>query len=286
MTFWFKEAFRLAGRSKSSTSLSVISTALAVLLITASYLLVQLSDRIAERLSGDLTLELFLEPNLQNTEVNKIKRLLEGYPQIRKLDFIDKDEAARRFISETGEDFRKILDYNPLPASFVLYLSSIPDNSEDINSLVKELNAVPGVDEVVYKTEFIKRIAAVIEKFKLYIFIAAVALVLISVYMIFSTTKLILNSLHDEIETMKLVGAGIPTIKMPLIINSIFTGALAGLIAGAVFYLMQDYIVKLSKLFSFISAEKYFYMIAMIAAGSLLGLFVTLFATRKLSLRI
>ncbi|GAB4294950.1 MAG: permease-like cell division protein FtsX [Ignavibacteriaceae bacterium] len=286
MTFWFKEAFRLAGRSKSSTSLSVISTALAVLLITASYLLVQLSDRIAERLSGDLTLELFLEPNLQNTEVNKIKRLLEGYPQIRKLDFIDKDEAARRFISETGEDFRKILDYNPLPASFVLYLSSIPDNSEDINSLVKELNAVPGVDEVVYKTEFIKRIAAVIEKFKLYIFIAAVALVLISVYMIFSTTKLILNSLHDEIETMKLVGAGIPTIKMPLIINSIFTGALAGLIAGAVFYIMQDYIVKLSKLFSFISDEKYFYMIAMIAAGSMLGLFVTLFATRKLSLRI
>src|SRR5690606_41553602 len=72
--------------------------------------------------------------------------------------YVDKKTAAEIFVKETGEDFRKILDYNPLPASFRIFLKQEYAHQDSIENIIAALSKINGVDEVVYQHQFINKI--------------------------------------------------------------------------------------------------------------------------------
>jgi cell division transport system permease protein len=89
-----------------------------------------------------------------------------------------------------------------------------------------------------------------------------------------------------ELETMKLVGAKLSTIKMPLLLNGLFTGFLASLVSIAIYYFVSTQVSQYQLIQKFIVANKYFYLLSLFAIGPTLCLIVTLFALRKLTLKI
>ena len=115
ITFWIKEAFKSIGRAKSSFILSLISTSISVLLIVSSIILIRLSNRFQTNLKEKLNINIFLKDSVSKNSINNIGKILNGKEYINSVKFIDKNDAAESFIKDTGEDFRKILDYNPFP---------------------------------------------------------------------------------------------------------------------------------------------------------------------------
>src|SRR5690606_6640189 len=204
--FWIKEAFKSIVRSKSSFFLALISTSISVLLIAASVIIIQLTGRFQDSIKKSLNINIFLNENLTQKNINEIENEISGLHFVSGTKFISKDEAAEKFIAETGEDFRKILDYNPLPASFTVTLKSEYVENDSLKYILARLGDLSGVDEVVFQQEFAQKVISFLNSLKKYVFILTGILFIISLYIVYTTVKLITNSKRDELETMKLVG--------------------------------------------------------------------------------
>lgn len=286
LTFWIKESFKLIGRAKSSFFLSLTSTSIAVLLIAASFVILQLSNIFQSRLKESVSINVFLKDTVSNAQAKDIGKKLTAEKYIRSARYIDKDKAAENFIKETGEDFRKILDYNPLPASFTVSVKSVYVQKDTLNRIIDGIKKIDGVDEVSFRQEFVYKILSYVNEGKKYVFIITAIIFLISLYVVFSTEKLIINSKYEEMETMKLVGAKLSTIKMPIIINGTFIGFMASLLALGLFLLMIHYFDTLLGVQSVRQFKNHIYLAGIMVLGPALGFIVSLFSLRKINLKI
>lgn len=287
MSFVIKESFKLILRSKLNFFLSLISLTLCVMLIVLSFYLIRASKFLQEYVQQNISLNIFLKDNLNSEVINQFSERLNNQPFTSKIDFISKEKAAEIFLKETGEDFRKILDYNPLPASFTLYLKNEYSSKDSINKIVTTIQKEEIVTEVVSKMEFLQKLISFSEKVKVYIFIFTVFMLLVSVYLVFSTVKLIMNSKYEELETMKLVGAKLSTIKLPIIINIILIGILSGLINLTIFYsVIKLFNVELSLLLLMTGFDIRLLIALILILGPVIGSLITTIALRKISLRV
>ena len=122
--FYFKEAFKSIFNAKASFILTLITLSIAVILIAASVGAIQLSEIFENKLKKNVKLTLFLQDSVKQNSVTFCKEELQSLKFTNGVTFISKEKAAENFIKETGEDFREILDYNPLPASFIIQLKT------------------------------------------------------------------------------------------------------------------------------------------------------------------
>ena len=284
--FWFKEALKLIARSKFSFLLALTSITLSVILITISVFIIRFSNHFEDQLKSNIIISVFIKDNTTVVEIESIKTELSQLKYLSSSEFIDKNKAAEIFIKETGEDFRKILDYNPLPASFNLKLKMEYANRDSIKTIIKNLSGYKWSDEVIFRQDFYQKILMYIDQAKVYVFGLTGLIFLVSLYLVYSTVRLILNSKYSELETMKFVGARLSTIKMPIILNSAITGFLAGLIAlgiiwGLYFY-AKEFLISIDN----IIPNWVEFIVLLLVLGPAIGIFVTILSLRKISLKI
>lgn len=284
--FWIKEAFKLIARSKFSFLLALTSITLSVILITVSVFIIRFSNHFEDQLKSNIVISVFIKDNSTNDEIEQIKSELSQLKYLSSSEFIDKDKAAEIFIKETGEDFRKILDYNPLPASFNLKLKNEYANRESIKTIIKTLSDYKWSDEVIFRQDFYQKILMYIDQAKIYVFGLTGLIFLVSLYLVYSTVRLILNSKYSELETMKFVGAKLSTIKMPIILNSAITGFLAGSIALAIVWLLYFYVKGFLLSIDNVIPNKIEFIVILLSLGPIIGILVTIISLRKISLKI
>jgi len=256
-------------------------------LIILSFYLIRASKFLQEYVQQNITLSVFIKDNVNQETINKFSEKLSQQPYTAKAEFISKEKAAEIFLKETGEDFKKILDYNPLPASFTLYLNSGYSVKDSLDKIISSLKQEDIVTEVVSKMEFLQKVISLSEKMKNYIFIFTGFMLLVSVYLVFSTVKLIMNSKYEELETMKLVGAKLSTIKLPIVINIIFIGILAGTISFLILISAINFFkVDWALLTNLTGFDLRIMILIMFLIGPFIGSFVSLIALRKISLKV
>lgn len=284
--FWIKEAFKLIARAKFSFLLTLISITLSVILITVSVFIIRVSDNLEKRIKGNITVSVFIKESLNEKKIELITEVLRSEKFINSVGYINKEKAADMFIKETGEDFRKILDYNPLPASFSIKLKDEYANSDSIKKIIKDLSSREWVSEVVFRQDFIQKFLGYIDQAKFYVFIITGLIFLVSLYLVYSTVKLILSSKYSELESMKLVGAKLSTIKMPIILNSAITGFTASLLAlgiiGIAYSYLKNFLFNIDTLFS----QWNELLVILLLVGPIIGIAVTFLSLRKISLKI
>ena len=284
--FWIKEALKLIARSKFSFLLALISITLSVILIAISVFIIRSSNHFEDELRGNIVISVFIKEKISSNEIEEIKTDLAQLKYLSSSEYINKDKAAEIFIKETGEDFRKILDYNPLPASFNLKLKSEYADRDSINKIIKNLSGYKWSDEVIFRQDFYQKILSYIDQAKIYVFALTGLIFLVSLYLVYSTVRLILNTKYSELETMKFVGAKLSTIKMPIILNSAITGLLAGLIALGTIWLLYFYVKEFVITIDTIIPNKIEFVVLLLALGPVIGILVTVLSLRKISLKI
>ena len=286
ISFWFKESLKLIWRAKSSFLLSLISMSISVILIISSLLLIDASTLVQNKIKQNIEINVFLKDYANDKTVDNLQAKFKKLNFIHTVRYIDKKEAAKIFIRETGEDFQKFLGYNPLPASFSITLNEQFVTKDSLNKIISLLKGFDGVDEIVYKHDFTEKILSYLDKIKEYIFAAAALILLISIYIIFSTIKLIITSKYNELETMKLVGAKLTTIKMPILINGILIGIIGAILAFLALGIFVYYFDTFFQVIRIIKSNRYLYLYTFMLLGPVLGFLVSLFSLRKVSLKI
>jgi cell division transport system permease protein len=247
---------------------------------------IQISNEFQQNLKKNININIFLKDSITVNDTELLRSQLEKKHYINSIYYISKDEAARNFIKETGEDFRAQLDYNPLPSSFQVTLNDKYVVKDSLDAIIASLSKMTGVDDVVFQQEFVYGILSQIDKVKKYIFVITAILFFIAVYIIYSTIKLIIKSKYEEMETMKLVGAKLSTIKMPIVLNGIIIGILAGIISLAASYSLFYYFGNLIELRRFLNFNGGLYIVLAFSIGPVIGSLVSLVSLRKITLKI
>lgn len=285
--FFIKEVIRIISRSKLHFVINLISLSISVFLISLSFLLYFSNDAINKYIQENFSISLFLKDDITNENLKDIEIFLKSRVYTSKLEYVSKENAYGIFLEETGEDFKRILDYNPLPASFNLYLKSKFINEHSLNSLTEELTKISGIEEVVSKMDFYQELFEISKKIKNYILFATVIMIFTSVYLVFSTNKLIINSSSEKFETMKLVGAKLVAIKLPIILNNFLVGLIAGLITLGLFYLIISFLeLNLQSVLSYLSLNQNIVILIILTIGPFLGTIVSIFSLRKVTLKV
>ncbi len=101
-------------------------------------------------------MEAFLAEPVTNDRVEEIRKHLLAIPGIAGVQYISKDEAAKIFKEEFGEDINKVLDVNPLPPSFKISLNEEYQTSAKAGDVEKSIKTVTGVDNVIYRKEMLE----------------------------------------------------------------------------------------------------------------------------------
>jgi cell division transport system permease protein len=271
-------------RAKLASFISVITLSISMSFIAASVMLLLLSHKIENSWKNAIKVNVFISDSVSTNQLYGIKEKLLKINDVKSAKYYSKEEAYKKFVEITGEDFKKILETNPLPRSYTLtFRESI--NQQKIDKIIKQIKNIAGIEDVIYDYNLTFTILEYINSMKIFIFILTFLFLIVSFYLLYSTSRLIISQKMEQYNTMKLVGAKLSTIKMPLL----FTGIILGIISAILCSVSFDIVLYILKRFypQFIF-ENYIYFgnFAFILLGMLLGPLGIGFYTKKLSLKI
>lgn len=217
---------------RSSYFTTTISIALVLFLLGMIGLLLLNAQRVSAYVKENLCLTVTFRPNARDAEVRQIEKQLLATPQVKSVDYIDKDEAARRMEKSLGEDFLSTLRFNPLLPTMEVKLFADYTDAESMEQIAQTIRGYKPVREVNFERDVVNLIHENIRKISLVLLGFSLLMLLVAVTLINNTVRLMVYSKRFLIRTMQLVGATRSFIRRPFLLNSLLQGLIGGLVAN------------------------------------------------------
>ena len=232
-----KESLQIQKRLRSSYVTSIISISLVLCMLGTIGILALTAHRISNYVKENIGFSVFLNDHVKDADIYHLQKTLDAEIYVRETRYITKDDAAKEFAEELGEDFVDFLGFNPLSASIEIKLDARYANNDSLQIIENRLISYEEVKEVSYQKSMIHLINENIEKISLFILAFSMLLVVIAVSLINNTIRLSVYSRRLLIRTMQLVGATNNFIRMPFIWRSVFHGICSAFIAMSILVL-------------------------------------------------
>jgi len=203
-----------------------------------------LAKDLSRYVKENISLSVIVDDEMELPDVKMFQKRLEAAPWVRSVDYIDKEKALKQLVDELGENPEDLLGYNPLLASFDIYLNEAYANTDSIAILEMNLKTNKDVQEVIYRKDLIHLINENVKNISIILMILAILLTVISYSLIRNTVRLMIYSKRFLIRTMQLVGANGRFIRRPFLLENLWSGIIAavlamGLLYGTLSYLQQ-----------------------------------------------
>jgi len=237
-------------RLRSSYLSSVVSIALVLFMLGLLGMLVLDARKISDYVKEHVQINVFLNDNLNDAEISAFQNLLSKTPYAKSVQFISKEQALDSLKKDLGEDAAKMLEVNPLPASFELWLNAAYAHPDSLKKISAAIQQNKFVREVTYQQTEVNKMDENFRTVAIVILLFCGLLFFIAVVLINSTIRLSMYSRRFLIKSMQLVGATKGFIRKPFITKSMMHGFYAGIIAcvllSGILYLIR---AKLPDLF-------------------------------------
>ena len=269
-------------RARLAATGSIMTITIALLLLGLFYIISTQTSRIIDSLRNRVDMEVFLDEPISRQRITDIQQQILSLDGVERVQFISKDEAARIFKEEFGEDITKVLDFNPLPPSFKIFLREefrTTEKAADINRRIKDTR---GIKDVVYRRdllEFLDRRTRVLYNVGLAL---GVIIGISAIFLVSNTIRLTIYAKRKTIQTMKLVGAPRWFIRAPFLIEGMLQGIVGGILAMGIHYYLITFAVGLvsDDLAQYVHVDTVFYVFV-VAAGAFLGFFGSVISVRR-----
>ena len=224
----------------------VISTTLALFVVGLFGLLIIYSTQLEKQVRQNIRLQVYLKSNITETQRLQIenKILSQNYTYKEKgkaITFVSKDEAAKKFIAETGEDFTKFIGENPLKDAYLVSIDPAFHTKQQMETIKADIEKMKGVFQVFYVEGLIETVNDNVVRIGLILSGVIIILLITVVLLINNTLRLALFSQRFLIRSMQLVGAKNWFIQRPFLLRAAGYGLLSGVVAGIILYLLSDY---------------------------------------------
>ncbi|WP_299757590.1 permease-like cell division protein FtsX [uncultured Pontibacter sp.] len=267
----------------------VFSITLALFVIGVFGLLLIHAEKLSEKVKESIEMQVYLDRNLTEVQLVRLQKTFASKEYIAfqhdtaQVRYVSKEEGAKAFLDETGEDFMTFLGDNPLRDAYVLRIDADHSSSAMLKSIKLDLEDVDGVYEVQYVESLIESINENIQKISIILLGFAAILVLVVIILINNTIKLALYSQRFLIRSMQLVGATSFFIQRPFLNRAAWQGIVSGLLASTLLFgLMQYAYTEITELQLLRNDEQtYILMGALVVLGLIIGFMSSYRSVRK-----
>jgi cell division transport system permease protein len=218
---------------KGSYFTVTLSMTLVLFVIGGLGLVVLKSTTLSDYFKEQMAMTIYLKDEVPQANIDKFIASLDQEPYSKEVVFVSKEEAARTFAKEVGEDFISFVGKNPLRNNLDLYLEAEYVSVVAMDQIEKELKENNFVFEIRYDRPLVEIMNKNIQKVSKYTAVVCLFFMLVSVLLINSSLRLSIYSKRFTIKTMQMVGATKGFIRAPFIWKNIKLGFVAALLANA-----------------------------------------------------
>ena len=254
-------------KARLASTLSISSIALTLLLIGIFVIITLNITNFVGFIREKIEIEIFIDVTANEQEITRLKDRLSRTTGIQNVSYISKEQAAQRFKREFGEDITAVLDYNPLPASFIISLGQNYRTPAAVSGLKTKIEQMSHVDEVVYQKPLLEKLDRYLNIILIALLLLGIIIIIIASALINNTVRLTMYARRDLIQIMRLVGATEGFIKRPFIVEGMAQGLIGAIIACIVLF----YTCRLLQMFLY---DKLTYDMPVFYALLIFGVFI------------
>ena len=227
-----RDAFKSVFRNFSLSLASISCIAITLIIVAVSIVVSFNVENFTQEIERDLTIVVFVDNDATQEEVNNVKQELEKINEINKKEMVYKDKnSIKNDMAKESEVFNTVMAEwdekdNPLKDTFQVKVK----NAEKIGVTADKIKKIKKVSVVRYGEGMVEKMISSFETIKKITYIAVIALILVTIFLIINTIKLTIFSRKREISIMRLVGASNFTIKTPFIIEGMILGMIGSLL--------------------------------------------------------
>ena len=201
----------------------------------------------------NVLVNIYLKNNAKDFENKQLIKFLNLNDDVKQITYLSKEDAAKTFSKEIGEEFVGFLGYNPLLDAISVQLYSDKIDVYSIEKFIENINDFEFIEEVEYDKPLVNALNTNFEKMGLWIFILSVIFFLTSFILINNSIKISIYSKREVIKTMQLVGATSKFIRKPFIWTYVrigFLSSIASLILLVIIILQLSFQIEEIDLFT------------------------------------
>jgi cell division transport system permease protein len=260
-------------RAKLSTFISISTISISLLLLGVFSVITVNTSRFIEMLRTKVEMEAFIQEPITQEQIVALQKRVASIDGVEKVTYVSKEQAAKIFQQEFGEDINRVLEFNPLPPSFKISLREGYRNAAGAQTVNDRLMATQGIESVIYRKgllDIIDQRTATIHNVTLGL---GLLVSLSAIFLVSNTIRLAIHAKQRLLRTMELVGATAAFIRFPFLLEGILQGFLGGLVAAGLLYGLLEYAVAflLLDIAQYVHMDTAFYAIV-VGSGVALGL--------------
>jgi len=223
--------------SPVTSSIAVLTIAVALVLAGGFALLVLNMGGVLERFGEDLQVVAYLDEDLSQFAVQELVASVRGVEGVADVLLVTKDDALERFRAMAGgAALLDGLDANPLPTSIELRLEKENRTPEGLAVIVSALSELPGVSELAHGQDWVEAYARFVALVRAVAVGLGLVLAIAALMIVANTIRLAVYAREDEIEIKALVGASRTYVRIPFLIEGTVQGAIGGALALSLLY--------------------------------------------------
>lgn len=211
--------------------MSILGVALVLFILGILGWIVINASKLENYFKGNVQLHAFIREGSPKKDVDSLVSYIQSRPYAKDVEYISKEMARQNFIGDNNEDWNKVLDYNPLPASVDFYLLPNYVVKDSITNIIAGIQQHFIVDRVSYPDAVVNSLNSLVKKIEIVLIIIAFVLLSITIILIDNTIKLAMFSHRFLIKTMQMVGATRWFISKPFDRKAILNGLTSAILA-------------------------------------------------------
>jgi len=236
----FKRALEDTLANRFVNAVTIMTIALTVMIVSAAVLVfLNASDWMSAWQQGTRIMA-YLRPDTGGA-ASALQHSIESIEGVQNARFIPRDEGLRDLkerMEHPASLFENLLE-NPLPDAFEIQLKPSNGSWEQIEAVAERVRSFAEIEEVEYGRQWMVAVRRIAQLFQT-LGLALMGLLLVAaVAIVANTTRLVIYSRQEEVETMRLVGATDRFIQAPFLIEGLLQGLIGA--AGGIGILFAGY---------------------------------------------
>lgn len=266
-------------RGKPSYFMSILGVTLVLLLLGIIGWLVINANKLGDYFKENVEVRAYLRGDLNPKDSVALMNYISAKPYVKSIEYVTKEAGKKIYMDEENEDWSKVLDANPLPNAIYFKVKRQYVTTDSLKNIQLDLEQQTYISDVAYPDALVGKMNKNIRNVSIGFLIIAIIISLVVIFLIDNTIRLAMFSNRFLIKTMQMVGATRWFIAKPLNIKAIINGAISGVVASFVLYLVIIVLEKYVDWLRTIHDTGLLFLLFLILI--ILGIGITLFSTNR-----
>lgn len=266
-------------RGKPSYFMSILGVTLVLFFLGIIGWLVINANKLGDHFKESVEVRAFLRGDLNPKDSVALMNYITAKPYIRSIKYVSKEEGKKQYLEDGGEDWSKVLDENPLPNAIYLRIKRQYVQIDTLQNIKSDLEQQTYISEVKYPEAVVGKLNYNIRILSIGLLVLVIIISLVVIFLIDNTIRLAMFSNRFLIKTMQMVGATRGFIAKPLNIKAIINGAISGLLASALLFIIiliaEGAVAELKAIHDTGSLVLLFLLLVLVGVG------ITVFSTHR-----